>query len=384
MKKLLLLAVCSGLVMTAAAREIYIDFNTGNDRNNGQKTEPLRTFAAAIAQVAPGDTIFLLPAGRPVNTSLIMKNIKGLPDKPIVIDGMFNTICGTVKVEAKDCKEVSPGLYLRKRKDPGKDMILRYFMRFDNKMQRMGRHTKWGKIPLKKVEELQPYEWTVVNGTDCYFRLPPGKTVNDVTVEEPYYNSGVQIYGKSSNVIIRNLTAKSFWNDGFNIHNQCLDVRFENIAAIENSDDGISAHDNSRIYVKNMICIGNSTGFCHINKAECHHENIYITGSDSRDILLNNDVNTLKNIAVDGSSPGGIGFAAGKIQMENCLFNNRRPGTALGVKNTKITASDCRYSQYQVNAKAMPPGLTQAPESEIAAAIKSRYEQLSSQFPLLK
>ena len=54
----LLLAVCS-----AQAGDLYVNNQTGNDRNPGSAEAPLRSGRRAIALVQPGDTVHLLPGG---------------------------------------------------------------------------------------------------------------------------------------------------------------------------------------------------------------------------------------------------------------------------------------------------------------------------------
>ena len=377
--KIQLVACLLTMTMVTFA-DVFVDFEKGNDRNNGEKATPLRTFSAAVNKAVPGDTVFLLPASKPVNTSLTVRNKKGLPDKPIVIDGMFNTLYGTVRIDEKSCQEVSPGLYLRKRSNPGVAMVLRYFMCFDGQMQRMERHLKWRNPQFKAVDALQPGEWTMQNNTDIYFKLPSGKAFNDVVVEEPKYISGVQLEGDCEYLIFRNLIVRNFWNDGYNIHNNCRNIRFENIAAVENSDDGISAHEDCQIFVKNMVSIGNGTGFCHIDRAECHHENIYIGDCSGRDILLNNKVNTLKNIVVDGSARGKLEFTGGQNSLDNCFFLNLRPGNGMEFKNSTMTVKDSWYCNYALPASGMPPELKPMKQEEISVRIKEQRDVLLAIF----
>lgn len=325
------LAVIAALLLagTLAAGEIFVDFNKGGDGNPGSRELPLKSFPAALSRAQAGDTIFLLPAGQPVNTSLVIKNKQGSLDKPIVIDGMMNTLSGSRPLRAADWVEAAPGSGLFCRKYKNMPTATRFVMWFDGKMERMGRHTKWKGAALKRPEALEDFQWTIVDKDQVYLKLPAGMGVEQARAEEPYFVSGVALSGECAHIVIRNLAARRFWNDGYNIHNNCRDIRFENIAAFNNSDDGISAHGTCRISVKNMISIGNGTGFCHIEQAECEHENIYIAESDSRDILLENVANTMRNIYVDGAAIGGIRFSKGMVELEDCVFLSSNPERVL-------------------------------------------------------
>lgn len=359
------LVVVSALLMssTLAAGEIFVDFNKGNDGNPGSRELPLKSFSPAIARAQAGDTIFLLPAGHPVNTSLVIKNKHGGPGKPIIIDGMMNTFSGSRPLRAADWIETAPGSGLFSRKYKSMPTSTRFVMWFDGRMERMGRHTKWKGAALKRPEELGDFQWTIVGKDQVYLKLPAGMGVEQAGAEEPHFVSGVVMSGECSHIVVRNLAARRFWNDGYNIHNNCRDILFENIAAFNNSDDGISAHGTCRISVKNMLSLGNGTGFCHIEQAECEHENVYIADSDSRDILLENAVNTLRNVYVDGAAIGGIRFSKGRVELDDCVFLSSNPALVLEfMPACHVRARNVIYHGYK--PKNLPEGVSPTPVSD--------------------
>ncbi len=317
MKKLPAIAILFSLAAAVTAAEYQVDVNNGDD--NG---EILRTFEAALAKAAPGDTIRILPADRPINASLVIENKSGAPDKPIVIDAMFNTFVGTKPVNLAEWHQIEPGLYHTARTMSG-GLLGRFNMIFNGEMQRMGRTVKWQSPPLKKVSELQDYEWTIINKKDIYFRIPKDLNPAEADIREPIgTDSGVMLTGNSSHITVRNMIVKNFWNDGFNIHFDCKDILFENVAAIDNYDDGISAHEECEVTVRNMYARGNGTGICHIEEAVVTHENVYIApGMFGADVYLLNKENILRNVIVEGTSPRGVEFAK-KSQnvLESCVF----------------------------------------------------------------
>jgi hypothetical protein len=375
LRKMIAITLCLVFMSMLNAGEIFVNVDHGKDENRGDRIAPLKTFPVALSKAQPGDTVFILPANHPIHTSLVIRNKKGLPDKPVIIDGMMNTLVGTCQVSEKDWQEVKSGVGLYHRQIKKPPTGTRYLMRFNGKMERMGRHTKWKGAELKKPEDLKDYEWTIVGKNDFYFKIPAGMNPPTAKVEEPVYCNGVEISGESAHLIIRNLIVRQFWNDGYNIHHNSRDILFENIAALENSDDGISAHETCQVKVKNMVSIGNGTGFCHIQQSECEHENVYIAGSDSRDIYLFNSSNVLKNVIVEGNAPGTMEFRDGRETLTDCQFLNLRLGVRLEFLKCEIQAARTEIAKYAIKG-ILPAGIVIAGSQE---ALQQKIEITRSQ-----
>ena len=164
MKILSLFTVAAAFCATAFAADIYVDYEKGNRKNPGTKEAPLECFARAINKAKAGDTVYILPSSKPINDTLLVRNKKGVPGKPIIVDGMNNIFIGTKPLDPKAWKEVKPGYFSRKIPF-GNNMASRYYMTLKGKSHRMGRFTKSSKsAKFKKPEELQPGEWTLVRG----------------------------------------------------------------------------------------------------------------------------------------------------------------------------------------------------------------------------
>ena len=265
-------------------------------------------------------------------------------------------------------------MFLRTKKTAA-GMVNRYFLWIGGKQVRMGRRSKFGSASkLKKPEDLKEFEWTIVDRERYYLRLPAGKTPRDFSVREPVEISGVAVSGTSRHVIVRNLILRDYWNDGLNIHNTARGIVFENTAALFCGDDGASAHNDCETTIRNFVSIGNATGICHIGNAVTVHENVYISGIDSRDLFLLSLENSLCNVYVDGSAPGplvirGSGETPMTGSLENCLFWNH------GGKNRIDLTPSLRYDKVGIygysSRNRLPPGITvlkHAPEKEIEAA----------------
>ncbi len=339
MKKTFLMMAVTGIFSLSAA-DLYVDYNQGKSRNSGTKDAPLATFSQAVKKASAGDTIYILPSDKPIRDNIRVHNKSGEPGKPIIVDGMNNIFLGTQPLKSSQWQESSPGYFVYKIKT-GANMAGRLFLTFNGKINRMGRVLKGaGGKKFKKVEDLQPGEWTVVDKGlvpdgkgphkphfyEYVVRLPEGaKNLADAKIEMPLIRkaSGVQISGKSSHWVFRNMIVKNFHNDGYNIHGKCVDLLFENIAAVDCGDDGISAHEACEITVKNMVAIGNSTAACHIQETDCKHENIYAEKITGRELFFTaNSKNTFKNVYMYVDSNSGCEWRNKDGESQKCSIDN--------------------------------------------------------------
>lgn len=349
------------------ATDIYVDYEKGQSGNSGSRTAPLARFQEGLKLAKAGDTVYILPASKPVRDQIRIKNFKGGDKRPITIDGMLNTFIGTKPVSSEEWKEIGPGLY-HKRDKIGAGMRRRYTMFFDGVINRMGLRTKFGGgAKHKNFKDLAPGEWTI-NGSsddeaDFYFRLPQGKTLQDISVEEPRLASGINISGECEYITVRNMILKNFLNDGVNIHHNCRNILFENIASVYNTDDGISAHESCHITLRNFVAIGNSTGICHLQDVEAIHENVYIApGTDSRDIYMLNKSNKFQDMAIESTAPGAIVFDKGENTLQNCYIILKGGEKRI---DTKTPVRAVNVSVYGAESGALPEGFHPASLNEI-------------------
>ena len=144
-------AVLSLLALTLSC--LARDIRVGDD---------VKSIAAAIKLAQPGDTIHLQPIVYRDYAGFYGK--KGEPGKPITLDGHGATLEGSDPLDPKKWNEVSPVLFEAKDLLPRLDdaIVMRWFFLWDGKMNHMGRTSKGKKAAFKKVEALQPGEWTFV------------------------------------------------------------------------------------------------------------------------------------------------------------------------------------------------------------------------------
>jgi parallel beta-helix repeat protein len=88
----------------AAAKDYYVDGQAGSDSNQGTQSEPYRSFAHAVAMLAPGDKL-IVASGRYTESLIVAKS--GTAEKPISIVGE-----GRPLIESDDNPIVISGSYV--------------------------------------------------------------------------------------------------------------------------------------------------------------------------------------------------------------------------------------------------------------------------------
>lgn len=78
------LAVMPALALPAAAKNYYVNGQTGNDTDQGTSTDPFRSFARAVSGLAPGDRL-VVASGRYSEALNVTKS--GTAEQPIVVIG---------------------------------------------------------------------------------------------------------------------------------------------------------------------------------------------------------------------------------------------------------------------------------------------------------
>ena len=350
----------------------------------------VKTIQDAIKLAQPGDTIHLQPIVYHDYAGFYGK--KGAPARPITLDGHGATLEGSDPLDPAKWKEVSPGLFANDDLVPARNLddavLVRWFFLWDGKMNLMGRTSKGKKAPFKKLEDLQPGEWTFVEdksreqpgskriaGT-FYVKIPAGQKLAAAHICAPVRSAGVQMSGDNAHLVIRNITATHPYNDGFNIHGDCRDVVFENIRAIECGDDGISAHESAEYRVDGLVSIGNSTGITDTVAAHTSYNHVFIAGCHAYDLyFLNNGRYKVGNAVVLSSSEHPLTVSARdgehcELSLDNVLIRRLgKPEPAQVQKNTllrakrftlenteMLTPGDATFEDCLVNSKAKPDG----------------------------
>lgn len=247
------------------------------DRANG----PYKTIASAIRAAKAGDLIKLTPGT--YKESVVFHDKAGEMGRPIVLDAQGSILDGSDDLDLSTWESLPNDVYKKTKLLRMDDAILmRWFLLFDGKMQRMNRCSKGPSAPLKKPEELSCNEWTYVKEDDALFiRIKPG-----TKVAAPMRSSGVVVDGVCKHLVIRNTISKHVYNDGYNIHGWCRDVHFENIKAFECGDDGVSAHDECEYECDGLEIARCATGITDTVFASTHYRNVTIRECDGFDLFF--------------------------------------------------------------------------------------------------
>lgn len=391
------LVLWSAIAPTGAARDLYVNPLTGDERNNGLAAMPgatgvgpVKTIHRAVRNAQPGDTVHLAPLDEPYHESPVFHDRICPADQSITLDGHGATISGAERMDVAAWEQVAPGRFRKvglMRMDSA--VLGRWFFRIDGRMQHMGRTSKGPSAKLKLPTELQPGEWTFVEAEDAfYLQLDPAKKPADYVVEAPVRSAGVQISGRNENIVIRNLNTQHVYNDGFNIHGYCRGVVFENVAAVECGDDGISAHDDCRIKVDGFTSIGNSTGFCHTNDSHSDSNRVLIRDCLGFDVfVLDTGRHTLSNSIVYSSAAQSVvvsGPRAGKdgvVPEGACTLKLRNTAVVRRGRNTSmrfaagslVTAENCVFAGFDITADCMSLNLWES----VVAGIDDRRGKLT-------
>lgn len=325
------------------------------------------TIAGAIKAAVPGDTIHLEPKVYREYAGFYAK--KGLPGQPITLDGHGATLEGADPLDPRQWREVSPGLFAADNLLPRLDdaILSRWFFRFAERMNHMGRTSKGKSEAFKKPEDLSPGEWTfkkdpsreILNSKQVFgsffIRLELGQSLEEAHISVPVRSAGVQLSGDNAHLVIRNITATHPYNDGFNIHGDCRDVLFENIRAIECGDDGISAHESAQYRVLGLVSIGNSTGICDTGTSETSYDGVLIKDCIGYDLFFPATGRyVVKNALILSSAQQALSVSKSgpsdscKVRLENVWM--RRKGdfkdATIGV-DTILEAQNCTFENMQ-------------------------------------
>ncbi len=362
--------------------------------------EDVKTIAAAIKLAQPGDTIHLQPIVYRDYAGFYAK--KGEPGKPITLDGHGATLEGSDPLDPQKWNEVSPGLFEAKdllaRLDDA--IIMRWFFLWDGKMNHMGRTSKGKKAAFKKVDALQPGEWTFVQDHvrdkvvanqifgSFFIRIPAGQKLDQARIFSPMRSVGVGLGGANAHLVIRNITATHPYNDGFNIHGDCRDVVFENIRAIECGDDGISAHESAEYRVDGLVAIGNSTGITDTVAAKTTYRHVFLADNLAFDLYFLNDGRyAVSDAVVLSSAEHALQVVGGKgqhseLRLDNVLIRREGPkGSAAVAKEATLFARRFTLEGDELKAVGQVEidGIPAARQALIEALVPSEYRSRLAQ-----
>ena len=223
----------------AAARNIYVDNVSGDDKNKGLHAKnqgdtsgPLRTIAKALRLTCAGDHIVLADSAMPYRecVSLVGKQHSGVDRRlPFVIEGKGATLDGSVPIPQDGWTFFRDNIF---RFRP---LSLAYPVLF-----RDGRRLAPLALPAGTAfpPSLKPLQWCAIEGA-VYFAAEDGKLPSDYKLSYAELPTGITLY-HVEHVVIRNLTIRGYRVDGVAAAMGTRDAVLENVACTANGQSGAS------------------------------------------------------------------------------------------------------------------------------------------------
>lgn len=324
--------VLLSLVDQLMATTIYVNNLKGNNSFDGKTIEkPLKTIAVAVRLAIAGDTIQLINSGIPYKESLVLHDVHGHADAPIVIEGNNSIISGTENVNISEWEAVSNSLYKNTTiydvRKFNMDVIARFFFLFNGNINRMGRCLKGKNVPLKMPEQLNENEWTFIESEKAFYIRLSHKP-DQIDIQMPVRSNGVAINGSTRNLTIKNLICTHMYNDGFGITNTAKSLKFYNIQSLYCGDDGISAHADAEFTVDGFVSEGNGTGICDTGNTITSYNNVTIRNCVGVDLYFINEraggaEHIINNSTIYANANTGVSFRSENIDGNmNVWMNN--------------------------------------------------------------
>ncbi len=347
-------ALLLSAVFAIAQNVIFVDAARGDDQQDGLSPQTaLRSIAAAMAKVQPGDTVSL-GAGQYFYESMVFVR-GGTPWRPITIEGNGATISGLAPVPADQWQDRGDGLFFQP--DGTRVGALEPYL-----IDGDGRRLEGSRKP----EELKVGQacWPAKG---IYLRCAPGVTPAQLGLRGTYRPCGVTMTNISY-VTIRNLNAEFFANDGFNMHGYCRGLHYENICGRHNGDDGFSNHEDVAAVVRGGHFHHNNYGIQDISVARSLYQGVLVehnhrAGADfwggfrsMEDSLVRDNAggqvvirSTL--VATAGYEPDDP-MAAGTLFLKNVVISGGPQGLVV-MSNARATVQRCSILDAAIGASVL-------------------------------
>lgn len=256
-----------------AAREIFVDNTTGNDRNIGTSSTnsslgggPCRSIARAIAVAQESDHIVVTNTGVPYRESLTLFGMRnsGSPKYPFVIIGNGAVLDGSVPVNPRGWQFFENDVF---RLTPTRTSYQQLFLE-GVPLPRV--HVDNNNLQLPK---LRPFEWCIFerqiylgmqqpSDEDLAFAADSGdEFLQELYARKPWKHSpgeydfsiaglpvGITLYDVR-NLVITDLFVQGYQLDGINAHDKAFAVELLGVTTRGNGRSGISIGGASRVKI---------------------------------------------------------------------------------------------------------------------------------------
>ncbi|GIW92590.1 MAG: hypothetical protein KatS3mg110_0631 [Pirellulaceae bacterium] len=257
----------------AWARDIYVNNESGDDRNDGLAQTnvapgrgPFRTIRRALAAARAGDHIHVAATGTPYHESITLQagRHSGVASRPFVLEGNGAILDGSQPVPPDAWEGVGPSLF-RFRSETKSTHVL-----FLDGIPATRRRVPPGS---GAPPELQPLEWCLFDG-HVYFRTEPGKLPWAYNLSHTVLPVGITLY-EVRHAIVRDFVVQGFALDGVNAHDGVTSVSLVGLTCRGNGRSGVSVGGASRVVIEACLLGDNAEaqlrteGFSHTRLVNC-------------------------------------------------------------------------------------------------------------------
>jgi len=237
----------------AAARDIYVDNVSGDDRSGGHSPAagseiggPCRSIGKALRIALPGDRIIVANTGVPYRECLTIQGPRhsGSDSYPLYLFGNGATLDGSMPLaEAK--WEYVGGTTFRTR--PARMSHQQLFLD-DQPLAR--RPVTAGTIPT-----LAPREWCLDDGW-LYFACDETRLPANYNLTCCLHPAGITLYNVHD-VIVENFVVRGYYLDGVNCHDNVTRADLLGVNCSHNGRSGFSVGGASRVRIDTCTAAGN-------------------------------------------------------------------------------------------------------------------------------
>ena len=240
MRTVCCIGLCLLLSAPAAARDIFVDSRTGDDRASGQHAErsgdltgPTRTIGKALSLAESGDALVLAPHSGPYHESfsLVGSRYSGAA-QPFTIHGNGSILDGTLPVQPEAW-------------EPYQGTVFRFQPRLAGYQQLYLDGQPAPRVAVRATGSasatpapLQAGQWCLAGGL-IYFAVEGTKLPRDYDLRAAGRETGITLY-HVDRVAISGLIVQGFQCDGISAFNSARDIELTGVTCRGNGRAGIS------------------------------------------------------------------------------------------------------------------------------------------------
>jgi hypothetical protein len=260
MRKLRWMAVlCCLLIRPAAARDIFVDNTSGDDKNTGlnaksqgDTTGPVHSIAKALRLATAGDRVVLNKSDRPYHEciSLVGGRHSGAGRLlPFILDGNGAMLDGSAPIPADGWTHYRDNIFRFRPKT-----LIRPVLFYGGHAIQPRPLAQSAASPPK----LAPMEWCAIEGA-IYFAVELSKLPPDYKLSYAELPTGITLY-QVDHVLIRNLTIQGFQADGIAAAVGARNVVLDNVTCTSNGQYGVCVLGGAEVEIEACKLAGNGLG----------------------------------------------------------------------------------------------------------------------------